>query len=204
MSLTLPVSRARVRALIAALGLLVAVAVLGGPPAARAADHAVLIQEAGFGPAMMTVAVGDTVTWTNADSAPHTVSAENGAFESGNLDVGQAFSFTFTAPGTYAYRCDYHSEMAGTIVVQPAAQPAAAAQPAPAPTARAIGSAAGTTSAGSPVAGDQPDTALAAPVSAAGPIAPLLIGLGLLALACAVIPDRARATSIRRTGGWRR
>jgi plastocyanin len=205
MSSTLPVSRARVRALMAALGLLAALAVLGGPPpVARAANHAVLIQDFAFGPATMTVAVGDTVTWTNADSAPHTVSAENGAFDSGNIDEGQTFSFTFTAPGTYAYRCDYHSEMTATVVVQPAAQPAAAAQPTPAPTAPAVNSTAGRTSGGAPVAAGQPDTALPGPVSAAPPMAPLLIGLGLVALACAVIPDRARSASIRRTGGWRR
>lgn len=188
MSSTLPVSGARVRALMAALGLLAALAVLSGPAPARAADHAVLIQDFAFGPATMTVAVGDTVTWTNADSAPHTVSAENGAFDSGNVDEGQTFSFTFTAPGTYAYRCDYHNEMAATVVVQPAAQPAAAARPAPAPTAPTINSPAGTTSGSSPGAAGQPDTALPAPMSAAAPIGPLLIGLGLLALASAVTP----------------
>jgi plastocyanin len=204
MSLTLPVSHARGRALMAALALLAALAVLGGPPVARAADHAVLIQDLAFGPATMTVAVGDTVTWTNADSAPHTVSAENGAFDSGNLDEGQAFSFTFTAPGTYAYRCDYHSEMTGTIVVEQSAQPAAAAQPTPTPIPPPAGSTAGTSSGAPPVTGNQPDTALAAPMRAAIPMAPLLIGLGLLALACAVIPDRDRTASIRGTGGWRR
>jgi len=211
MSSTLPVTRALVRALMAALGLLASLAVLSGPPpVARAADHAVLIQDLAFGPATMTVAVGDTVTWTNADSAPHTVSAENGAFDSGNVDEGQTFSFTFRAPGTYDYRCDYHNEMTATVVVLPAAQPAATAQPAavaqpaPTPPAPTTSNTGGTTSGSSPGTAGQPDTALSAPISEAAPIAPLLIGLGLLALACAVIPDRVRPAPIRHTGGWRR
>ena len=198
---TLARHRTPARRLTAAVALLslaaVLAATLASAPGVRAADHAVQIQGFAFGPGTLTVAVGDTVTWTNADSAPHTVSAESGAFDSGNLDEGQAFSFTFDTPGTYTYRCDYHSEMTGTIVVQAAAAaPTAAPTSAPAPAAPAASS--------PPAAGEQPDTALPAPASWNGPVAVLLIGLGLLALAVGVIPAGRRAVLPARSGGWRR
>jgi hypothetical protein len=151
------------------------------------------------------------VTWSNVDGAPHTVTAENGAFDSGNLDEGAAFSFTFTAPGTYTYRCDYHPEMQATIVV--AAAPAAPAQPAPtgAQPAQTGGgtsttphTATGATSGGS-VGSDQPDTALGAPWSIPG-ISLVLAGFGLLSFAIAFLPTRraARIAVQRSGGGWRR
>ena len=55
--------------------------------------------------------------WTNKDSMAHTVTASNGAFDSGNLDQGAKFSFTFTQEGTYDYVCTYHANMKGQIVV---------------------------------------------------------------------------------------
>jgi plastocyanin len=62
--------------------------------------------------------------WTNNDTAPHTATADNGEFDSGSLDKGGSFSFTFTKPGTYPYYCVFHGGpggvgMASTIVVQP-------------------------------------------------------------------------------------
>ena len=75
---------------------------------------------------MLTIAVGDTVTWTNRDTVVHTATSVNGAFDSGDLDVGESYSLTFTAPGTYDYLCTPHPSMTGRIVVV-----AAAATPAP-------------------------------------------------------------------------
>jgi amicyanin len=67
------------------------------------------------------VAVGTTVTWTNQDAVAHTVSStsapEAQGFDSGLLDQGQSFAFTFTVPGTYKYQCNIHPFMKGTIVV---------------------------------------------------------------------------------------
>ena len=107
-----------------------------------------------FEPRNVTVRAGTTVQWTNMGQNPHTVTADNGAFNSGNLNSGQGFSFTFSTAGTYPYYCEYHGSrggqgMAGTITVtaaeaaaptpaQPAAQaPAAPAQPAAQPAAPA-------------------------------------------------------------------
>jgi len=74
----------------------------------------------GFNPASITVVIGvnNTVIWNNDDSVPHTVTADDGSFSSGNLNPGDSYSFTFTTPGTYAYHCSYHSWMKGTVIVK--------------------------------------------------------------------------------------
>ena len=92
-------------------------------PAAGAQNQqnvSVNVQNFAFDPPNITVAPGTTVTWTNNDSAPHTVTATDpaGAFDSGTLRPGQSFSFTFTQPGTtYAYYCAIHPSMTGTVTV---------------------------------------------------------------------------------------
>jgi|GEM_PF-2526420 len=62
-----------------------------------------------FEPQQMTVAVGTTVRWENTGLLPHTVTAADGQFASGFMDVGQTFEYTFTEPGTYQYYCEYHA-----------------------------------------------------------------------------------------------
>lgn len=79
---------------------------------------AVEIKNFSFSPKELTVPTGSTVTWTNLDSVAHTATADKGAFNSGNLNPGQSFSFTFDKPGSYVYNCNYHPSMQGTIVVQ--------------------------------------------------------------------------------------
>jgi plastocyanin len=68
------------------------------------------------------VPVGTTVTWTNEDDTPHTVTADDHAFDSGLFGKGQTYSHTFAAPGRYGYFCVPHgspgSGMFGTVVVQ--------------------------------------------------------------------------------------
>ncbi len=70
-----------------------------------------------FEPMELTIKVGTTVTWENKDAVPHTVTADNGAFDSGRMNQGDKFSFTFNEPGTYTYICDIHPYMKGTITV---------------------------------------------------------------------------------------
>lgn len=71
-----------------------------------------------FNPDSLTVKVGTTVKWTNDDSVVHTVTSDTGLFDSGDLNPGDVFSFTFTAAGTYAYHCiPHHANMKGTVVV---------------------------------------------------------------------------------------
>ena len=69
----------------------------------------------------ITVAPGTSVTWTNAGVAPHTVSGL--PEESGTLDTGQSFSFTFADPGEFGYRCAFHPGMVGQVIVDPDAPP---------------------------------------------------------------------------------
>jgi plastocyanin len=89
-----------------------------GGAASPATGTAVTIADFAFGPAALTVAVGATVTWTNQDSAGHTVTADDGSFASSKLSNGQTFSQAFAKAGTYAYHCAIHSSMKATIVVQ--------------------------------------------------------------------------------------
>lgn len=83
------------------------------PPAA-----ALAIRSFAFLPSTLVIPVGTTVTVTNFDAIGHTWSSTTGAFDSGVLGDGQSYSHTFATPGTYAYRCDAHPSMVGTIVVQ--------------------------------------------------------------------------------------
>lgn len=71
-----------------------------------------------FKPPAATVNAGDTVLFVNDDSFPHTVTAANGSFDSGNLDEHKPWSYTFKKPGTYAIVCTYHPNMKETITVK--------------------------------------------------------------------------------------
>lgn len=64
----------------------------------------------------LTIRAGTTVTWINHDNAPHT--ATGAAFNSGTLNHGDTFSFTFTEPGVYDYLCAFHPNMTHTIIVE--------------------------------------------------------------------------------------
>ena len=70
-----------------------------------------------FGPAALTVKVGATVTWTNRDDVPHTVTATDRSFKSPVLDTDGVFSFTFAKPGEYDYFCSLHPHMVGKVIV---------------------------------------------------------------------------------------
>jgi plastocyanin len=78
----------------------------------------VTIKDYAFNPPTLTVSAGTTVTWTNTDPVPHTATASDSTFDSGNLNPGQSYSFTFSTPGSFPYVCQYHAGMQGTIVVQ--------------------------------------------------------------------------------------
>ena len=61
---------------------------------------------------------GDTITFKNEDGFAHTFTADDGAFDSGNVDGGGEFQFTPDAEGTIAFHCKIHSNMKGTITVE--------------------------------------------------------------------------------------
>ena len=110
--------RLRARFVGGVIGAVVALAAVAGT--ALAADHAVGISGFAFSPATVTVAVGDTVTWTNADQVPHTATADAGAFDTGTLDNGGSNTVTFSTAGTFPYHCSVHPQMTGTVVVEAA------------------------------------------------------------------------------------
>lgn len=89
----------------------------GGGSGGQAGAGAVEIADFAFAPDSSDVKVGDSVKWTNQDGATHTVTADDGAFDSGNLAGRKSFSFTFDEAGTFAYHCDIHQSMTGTVVV---------------------------------------------------------------------------------------
>lgn len=87
-------------------------------PSTTGAGATVTIKDFAFDPASVTVKVGESVTWTNQDSATHTIAGDNGGFQSGDLANGDSFSFTFDQAGTYTYHCGIHPNMKGTVIVQ--------------------------------------------------------------------------------------
>jgi plastocyanin len=66
---------------------------------------------------VITVAAGTTLTFTNHDDDPHTVTADDKSFDSKGLGNGDTWTHTFTKPGTYSYHCSAHPFMKGTIIV---------------------------------------------------------------------------------------
>ncbi len=77
------------------------------------------IQNFAFDPVTVNVKVGQTVTWTNQDNTPHTVTADDKSFASKPLSTGESFSQTFTTAGTFAYHCSIHPNMKATVIVGP-------------------------------------------------------------------------------------
>jgi plastocyanin len=93
-------------------------ATAAAPAGAAAAGTPAVMTIADFGFSPVTVAAGATVTVTNADGVPHTVTAVGGEFASGLIDPGASVAFVApTQPGTYTFACDLHPSMQGTLVV---------------------------------------------------------------------------------------
>lgn len=86
--------------------------------AAGGSTDQVEIVEFLYEPEAITVAAGTEVTWTNADAAPHTATADDSSFDTDTLDKGDSGSATFDEPGTYSYYCRFHAFMKGTVEVE--------------------------------------------------------------------------------------
>jgi len=98
-----------------------------GKPAAADTTHgavtegatAVRIARLAFDAKTLRVRVGTTVRWTNEDQLQHSVTADNGAFDSGLIEPGRSYERVFDRPGDYAYHCTPHPFMTGHIIVEP-------------------------------------------------------------------------------------
>jgi plastocyanin len=102
----------------AALTALVIVTVAAGaaPAHADTVPITVLFQE--FSPSAIDAIVGDSILWSNVSERTHTVTAEDGSFDSGELPGGNTFTTTAGAVGTIAYHCTIHAGMVGAIDVR--------------------------------------------------------------------------------------
>jgi plastocyanin len=89
-----------------------------GGTALQPSKQTITIAAMTYSPASITVARGSAITWVNNDTVTHTVTADAGAFSSGNLAPGQKFTETFVAKGTFTYHCKLHPNMHGVVIVQ--------------------------------------------------------------------------------------
>jgi plastocyanin len=149
------------------LALLAITAVAEAPQAVEAqAGAAVAIQDFAYLPTPLSISAGTAVTWTQRDTAPHTVTsgapgaADAGAiFDSPRLSQGETFSFTFSTTGSYPYFCRVHPRMLGVVEVTGAAAgtpPATTAPPATAAPPAATAPAAPAPPQGPPMLGPPP------------------------------------------------
>ena len=71
-----------------------------------------------FSPGTIQAKVGDVITWTNGDGVPHTATyKDDPACTTERLGQGESGGLTFSAAGTYAFFCQIHTDMTGTIEV---------------------------------------------------------------------------------------
>jgi plastocyanin len=96
-------------------GLALALGALPGSAAAKPKARTVTIKNFKFSPSPLKVKAGSKITVENADSTTHTFTANNGAFDTGDIESGSSASVTIKEPGTFAYHCQIHSFMKGTI-----------------------------------------------------------------------------------------
>ena len=103
----------------------------GQPPAdGRKTEHTIAIQYAPernrgggyiFAPETLRIRVGDTVTWTNPTyGVDHTITSQDGGWDTAVLHPGGQFSATFQQAGTFTYECSLHPYQAGTVIVEQA------------------------------------------------------------------------------------
>jgi plastocyanin len=129
---------------------------------ARAQTTTITIVNFAFAPASVTVPAGTTITWTNQDTAPHTVTSDTGLWDSGTVNIGGSYSHTFSTPGTFPYHCAIHPFMKAEVIVQ-ASGTTGTATPAPAATSAASTATSTATPASTSTSTPQPAATSAAP-----------------------------------------
>jgi plastocyanin len=99
--------------------------VLAAPAGASAAN--ITISTLGFAPSSVTINQGDTVTWTNPDTATHQVTSRRAGLSSPVLSTGQSYSFVFKTAGTFSIQETLDKKLKGTVIVQAAPKTAPSA-----------------------------------------------------------------------------
>ena len=74
--------------------------------------------EAFVPPEISVSSEGNIVSWTNDDSIEHTVTSDDGSFDSGPISPGDTFDNTFDSPGEFGYHCSIHPFMTGVVIVE--------------------------------------------------------------------------------------
>jgi plastocyanin len=88
----------------------------GSMSGGNSSGNSVSIKNYAFSIATLTITSGTTVTWTNNDAVTHTVTADDGSFNSGNIAPGATFSHKFSSAGTVNYHCSIHTSMKASVV----------------------------------------------------------------------------------------
>lgn len=86
--------------------------------AAKPKTRTVAMRGMNYLPATIAVNVGDTVIWKNEDIVPHTATARNKGFDSGNIEPGGSWRYVANKKGTYSYYCAYHPNTKGRLIVR--------------------------------------------------------------------------------------
>ncbi len=99
---------------------LTAAAITPGPGRATQIDgRQVEIVDFAYAPSVATLRFGDAVTWTNLDIVPHTVTATNGSWDSGEIAPGESWSMIVTETVALDYYCVYHPGMQARLDAKP-------------------------------------------------------------------------------------
>src|SRR3954467_9063238 len=110
------------------LSIVAAVAILsifpfsGTAQSSASAPVTIVMKQMRFNPPQQTVTPGTEVEWKNEDIYSHTVTADDGSFDSGLIAPGQSWKMTFKDAGTFAYHCRPHPNMKATLVVSSGAE----------------------------------------------------------------------------------
>jgi plastocyanin len=92
--------------------------ILVAPVQASAPAQQVNILFSAYSPDQLDILPGETVNWTNISQRTHTVTANAGLFDSGDVSSGSHFSFTFADTGKFTYHCTIHPSIVGEIDVR--------------------------------------------------------------------------------------
>lgn len=103
---------------VAILSFGIATAVYAGSSYSDATEHVVEITGFKFIPESLTVKAGDTITWINKDIAPHTASADDNSFDTGELKQNESGSITVSSDQTLTYFCKFHPTMKAKLMFE--------------------------------------------------------------------------------------
>ena len=83
-----------------------------------AAANTITISNFAFTTSAASYPVGTVLTVVNNDTTTHTVTADNGSFDTGHISPGQSATITLSKAGTITFHCSIHTYMTGTLTVQ--------------------------------------------------------------------------------------